>query len=119
MREQREKDLEFKASVAKQDGVPMEPLDKDEEAKFQEEESKFKDGFVDYLQYRSMLPEQLAMIDLYVSRYAPCFCSAHTQSSFSYWVLRMKALSEHKHLSVFDISKDNYGVNWVFGGWGV
>ena len=79
---------------------------------------RFKD-YIDFVQYHALFPEQLAMIDLYVSRFAPCFCPAHISSTFSYWIMRMKAFAEHKHLHIAEVNDINYPLHWVFAGWGV
>ncbi len=79
---------------------------------------RFRD-YIDYGEYHALFPEQLAMIDLYVSRYSPCFCHAHISSSFSYWVLRMKALAEGKHLHIWEVNEINYSIHNNFRNWGL
>jgi hypothetical protein len=73
---------------------------------------------IDFISYHALLPEQLALIDLYLARYAPCFCSAYSSSSFSYWVQRMKDLANHKHLHIAKVNLKTYGPHWSFGLWG-
>jgi hypothetical protein len=121
--EEKEKRAAEEADLLANEGNMTEYLlqnrsDKVKEAKFQADSKRFKEYF-DFIPYHTLLPEQLAMIDLFISRHAPCFCPAHVHSTFSYWVLRMRAFAEHKHLHITDINAENYGLQWVFAGWGV
>jgi hypothetical protein len=98
--------------------TPPKPIPADVEEKFQADAERFK-NYMDFTPYHTLLPEQLALMDLFIARYAPCFCSAHLSSTFSYWVQRMKALSQRKHLHIAEVNVTNYGIHWIFAGWGV
>jgi hypothetical protein len=97
---------------------PPKVVDMITEAKFQADSIRFQEYF-DFVPFHKLLPEQLAMVDLFVSRHAPCFCPAHIESSFSYWVLRMRDFANHKNLQFSEVTPALYGEHAVFAGWGV
>jgi hypothetical protein len=74
---------------------------------------------MDFVPFHNLLPEQLALMDLFIARTAPCFCSAHISSSFSYWAQRMRDFANHKNLHLGEVNQQNYGIHWIFAGWGV
>lgn len=78
-----------------------------------------RDTIGDPLLYSRFLPEEIAYIDLMVSRSAHCFINAHIGSSFSYFIDRMRYLDQGIPLGGDKINEENFGKSSFFKFWGL